>query len=533
MPAEKLAIQGTVARLSKSKPKEVFDGRVYISEKGLVAGVKKNGEAAPSGYAGVKVVDVGDAFIYPGLIDLHSHLGYNALHLWVQPGEPKPFLHHDIWPNRSTYKEKVTWPAWVLAKGAPEALLVYVQVQALAGGTTAIQGWPSANRTPANQLVRNVDDQTFDDEFDGRDNVRTSTLTLDTEELQGKADDLDDGMGFIYHCSEGQRDSKVVDEFDDLSDANCLREKLIAIHCNAVGEDAYRKWKDRAELAGDDGPGAIVWSPFSNLWLYGETTDVPAARAQGITVCLGTDWGPSGTKNLLGELKVAKLWAAHAGWDLDSFDLVEMATGSPGDMLYKCWGKKAGRLVTHALADIAVIERHDDDPWENLVGAHEEHVLLVLIGGEPRYGTLDLMTAAGATRTTSVEVGEARRRVQLIDPEDEELPLDQQRSWTWQEALDRLDDVRADPVAAVDAASAPRGDGRRVPSALGPDDNPLILELDMPGAVGVRAGPPPEGFVVNIPKFPSLRHDRNWRSDVKNLDSFHGGVLDDLDDFYT
>ena len=51
-----------------------------------------------------------------------------------------------------------------------------------------------------------------------------------------------------------------------------------------------------------------MWSPFSNLWLYRGTTDVLAARAAGVRICLGADWSPSGSKNLLGELKVADMW---------------------------------------------------------------------------------------------------------------------------------------------------------------------------------------------------------------------------------
>jgi 5-methylthioadenosine/S-adenosylhomocysteine deaminase len=528
-----LAIKGTIVPLMKSSPKRAFKGRVYLTDEGRVKSRRKQTEAAPAGYAGVTEVDVGDAFVYPGLIDLHSHLGYNALPLWSEPNEPKPFLHHDIWPGRSTYKPKVSWPAWVLAKAAPEALLVYVQVQALAGGTTAIQGWPSANRSPANQLVRNIDDQRFADEHGGRDNVRTSTLTLGLDELRDKADDLDQGKGFIYHCSEGQVDSLVVREFDHLAAANCLRERLIAIHCCAVEESAFARWKDRAQLMGDSGPGTVVWSPFSNLWLYGggQTTDVPGARRNGVKVCLGTDWGPSGTKNLLGELKVARIWADHEGWDLDDFDLVEMVTASPGDALADCWGKKVGRLAAGSLGDICVVEKVHDDPWENLVKAREEQILLVLIDGEPRYGTKDLVTAAGGKRTTSVGVGSERRRVILIDPEDENKPIEEQRSWTYQEALDRLESVMKDPIGAVEAADAPSAAAGRIPSAMGPDDDPLILELDMPGGLGQAAGPPPEGVKVEFDRLPSLRHDRNWRASVKK-GPFLDGVLDKLDEFY-
>ena len=526
-----LRIKGTVVPLKKSSPRQTFKGRVYFTDDGRVAGARKLNEGPPSTYPGGTEIDVGDAFIYPGLIDLHSHIAYNALPLWTQPNESKPFLHHDIWPGRSTYKPKVSWPAWVLAKAAPEALMVYVQVQALAGGTTAIQGWPSVNRHPANTLVRNIDDQSFPDEHGGEDNVRTSTLTLDVNALGDKADDLQEGKGFIYHCAEGRVDSKVVREFDDLATANCLRQRLIAIHCCAVGKDAFKKWKDRATLMGDDGPGTIVWSPFSNLWLYSQTLDVPAARKNGITVCLGTDWGPSGTKNLLGELKVARIWADQQQWDLDNFDLVEMVTASPGDALSRCWGKQVGRLVARSLGDICVVKRTHDDPWDNLVKAHEEHVLLVLIDGQPRYGTKELMTACGARRTTSVEVGTERRRIMLIDPKDADKPPQDQDSWTWGECLDRLDAVRADPEAAVEAANAPSAAMGRIPSSMGPDDDPLLIELDMPGAPGAVAGPPPDGVKVEIEKIPSLRHDRNWRASVKD-GPFHEGVLDELDGYY-
>jgi hypothetical protein len=38
----------------------------------------------------------------------------------------------------------VSWPSWILLKYAPECVLAYVQVRALAGGTTSIQGWAAS-----------------------------------------------------------------------------------------------------------------------------------------------------------------------------------------------------------------------------------------------------------------------------------------------------------------------------------------------------------------------------------------------------
>ena len=86
-----------------------------------------------------------------------------------------------------------------------------------------------------------------------------------------------------------------------LRDAGCVGDGLIGIHSTALAADDFREWESL-------GAGAIVWSPFSNLWLYGGTTDVMAARAAGLRVCLGSDWTPSGTRNVLGELKIAAAW---------------------------------------------------------------------------------------------------------------------------------------------------------------------------------------------------------------------------------
>ena len=524
-----IALKGNLVPLSKANPGQSFAGRIYLNDSAdgvsTIEALKQGTQAAPPGFSATPIVETGDAFIYPGLIDLHSHIGYNTLPLWTQPGEPKPFLHHHIWPGRSTYKEKVSWPAWVLAKAAPEALLTYVQVRALAGGTTSIQGWPSANRSPANHLVRNIDDQ----KFGGRDMTRTSVITLDVESLRQRADHIENGLSLIYHCAEGQVGSRVIREFDDVATANCLRQRLIAIHCTAMGNDEFARWKARSELAGDPKPGAVVWSPFSNLWLYGQNTDIMSARNNGITVCLGTDWGPSGTKNLLGELKVARLWSDSQQWGLTDFDLVQMVTSSPGDSLALSWGHQLGRLEANALADITVVAKRKSDPWENLVTAREEDILLVIVNGKPHFGTKSLMSACGATKTTSVRLGPVRRRTVLINPAEEDLP--NPSPWTWNKALAILNAVRADPIGSVDTASAPTAMAGRVSAAVGPFNDPFILELDMPGGLGAVAGPPPPGVVVDIPPMPSLRHDRNWRATVKNR-GFHDGLLNKLDSFY-
>jgi 5-methylthioadenosine/S-adenosylhomocysteine deaminase len=517
-----IELQGRLVPLATADPQRAFVGRVRLGTDGLIEAVRRRRAA---GAAAATVIDVGDAFIYPGLIDLHSHIGFASLPLWAEPSRDQPYPHHDSWPDARSYRPSISWPAYALIKGAPEALLAYAQVRALAGGTTAIQGWPPANRRPVNQLVRNVDDEDL-----GTANptlIRTSALTLTLPELRSRAQAIATGAGFLYHLAEGRVGSLVAREFADAAAAGCLRGRLIAIHCTAVGEAEFRQWREHAALAGDDAPGGVVWSPFSNLWLYGQTTDVAAATRHGLAVSLGTDWGPSGTKNLLGELKVAQVWAREAGLGLGEFDLVSMVTAAPGDLLGRCWPHAPGRLEPGRLADVTVVARRHADPWRNLVAARERDVLLVTIGGRARYGTRELMAACGERRTTAVAIGRQRRHVALRRPQQPE------QAWTWRAVLEELERVRADPAAAISGgqAVATAALAAAQPGYTGPPPG-LVLELDMPGAPGVVAGPPPPDAEYSVPAPPSLVHDRAWLRSIAGR-GFHAGLLDRLAAYYT
>ena len=49
----------------------------------------------------------------------------------------------------------------------------------------------------------------------------------------------------------------------------------------------------------------LIWSPRSNITLYGETARVSVAARVGVEIALGTDWMPSGSMNMLRELACA------------------------------------------------------------------------------------------------------------------------------------------------------------------------------------------------------------------------------------
>jgi hypothetical protein len=302
----------------------------------------------------------------------------------------------------------------------------------------------------------------------------------------------------------------VLRDFTDLDAEHGLLATLIAIHCCAVDGPGWARW-DVARA------GGVVWSPLSNLVLYGETTLVDDARAQGVTVCLGSDWGPSGTKNLLGELKVARIAADHLGYALTDAQIVEMVTSNPGTLLERCWDRPVGRLVPGALADVVVLRDRGGDPWQQVVAAREQDVSLVVVAGVPRYGDADRMAAVGTAPDFTLTVGGRARRAALPRPDRPAA------AWSWRAITEALRAVQRDPQQAIAGAQARASGGSRFAP-----DAALELFLDMPDSRRTgRAGPPKDPSTVRIPPVPALEHDAAY-FDLLEAAPIHGGVLDPL-----
>ena len=134
--------------------------------------------------------------------------------------------------------------------------------------------------------------------------------------------------------------------------------------------------------------GKLVWSPQSNLRLYGETTNAAKALALGIPVGLGADWLPSGSRSLLDEMKVARECLVLQGVALTEPELhkklVRMVTADAARIAGL--EHKLGRIEVGRPADITVLERSYEDPWRNVVEAGPSRVGLVVIDGFLAYG---------------------------------------------------------------------------------------------------------------------------------------------------
>jgi cytosine/adenosine deaminase-related metal-dependent hydrolase len=327
---------------------------------------------------GVDVVET-DGVILPGLIDLHGHPEFNIFAAWEPP---KLYLNRYAWRGSIPYKTVLRKPWETLT--APPSLLRqltrYAEARALVGGVTAIQGASAFYEDPEESLVRNVDLRIFGDHR-ARSRVDLDGRLMEERDKLRAAIDAREVNAFYIHVAEGlptnERSRK---EFGKLEAAGLLTEATVIIHGTALTDDQLGRLRDAG--------GKLVWSPQSNLRLYGDTTPAAKALALGIPLGLGADWLPSGSRSLLDEMRVARecLVLQEVGLSEPELHrkLVHMVTADAARIAGL--HDKLGRIAAGRPADITVLERHQEDPWRNVVEADPSRVELVTIDGFLVYG---------------------------------------------------------------------------------------------------------------------------------------------------
>lgn len=378
-------------------------GAVYIDQGGIVA-VQDASAPPPAGMEDVPAIATGGT-VYPGLIELHNHLSYNALQLW---DVPRRFTNRGQWGGTDEYRRLISGPMQVVGRtpGLLPAVIRYVECKCLLGGVTTSQGVELFSNQGARRfyrgIVRNVE-QTDDPALP---EAATRIADVEATDATRFLARLAKSSCLLLHLSEGI-DQAAREHFLSLHLADgqwAISPALAGIHCAALERQDF-------DVLAAHG-GAIVWSPLSNLLLYGQTALIQEARAAGVRIGLGSDWSPSGSKNLLGELKAARL----AGDGLGDREIVAMVTRDAAAIL--TWERVAGTLEPGHCADLLVIDGVRSDPYAALIAARETAIRLVMINGVARYGQPALMARLGAAGET-IRVGGRPRALNLagtVDP---------------------------------------------------------------------------------------------------------------------
>ena len=472
-PVPRYGLRGRIVTMDPSRAVR-DDGVVWVAD-GSITDVTAVGDTPPA-HTGSPVIATAGT-IYPGMIELHNHLAYDALPLFPIP---RCYTKREEWQGTVGYQRYVSGPAGVIAS-VPDlirATIRYVECKSLISGTTTSQGL-TLRTTPIKHLYQGIIRNAELPDAPGLTPARPKIGDVTPADVDSFLGSLTGPGARLLHLAEGLPTSAARQHFLDLKTSKgtwAINPEFVGIHATGLTAD------DLAIVAQHG--GSVVWSPFSNLILYGVTTDIASAVRLGITVALGSDWSPTASKNLLNELKVAQILSDDKQLGLTGQQLVEMVTVSPARILG--WQGSLGSIEPGKLADLTVVAGQTEDPYDHLIGATETDIRLVVIGGTGRYGTPALLQQLSPVDEQFDVAGTARAfHLDTKDPDPVLGPM----------SLGEAAPILADALEHMPeraAAISPAALGLVVPGGLAGagEAERWFLELDQPPVTGVGAALP-------------------------------------------
>ncbi len=367
----KLVLQGDIL----TKDKTYLGGSVVI-ENGKITSVGCNADTA-----GATVITCPNAVISAGFINAHDHITYSN----ATPGSwgAERFDHRHNWRTGNEGHKKVPGPK-TNNNEVPE-------LRQLMGGTTSIFGSGSVagltrNIDKKNQVTGASNFPTYDT-FPLSDQGGTlATSGCSKYKLSGQFK-----QNYVYgpHIGEGISDA-ALNEFACLSDAskglaNQFSSKLAVIH----GVSATPKY---IKLFADTG-AKLIWSPRTNVSLYGDTARVTVYDNMGVPIALGSDWIYSGSATMLREFQCVDFLNTYF-YDkhFSDYDIWMMSTYNGA--LALGFEKYIGNIAPGLVADISVFKKGTGNKIMHraVLEAENKDVTLVMIDGKLIYGDENIMT---------------------------------------------------------------------------------------------------------------------------------------------
>jgi cytosine/adenosine deaminase-related metal-dependent hydrolase len=398
--SDQTAIRGHIVT-----PERVIRNGWIVIQGGKIASI---GEARPAP-APATVLETDD-YVFPTFVDLHNHPMYNLFARWKPP---RQFGNRYEWRADPDYMKRIATPQREMASHSFCEMVQFAEVQMLIAGTGATTGiGPPRDGMPKciAGLVRNLDWHSgLRGEETGNERVRTmigvTSDIRDEEAARQTAADLAAGRidALVIHLAEGKRsDAATRAEFKAMVDRKLLAPQTVLVHAISL-DDAQL---DEVRRVG----ASLVWSPRSNFELYGETLDVLGALRRGIPVALAPDWAPTGSINMLEEMRYAMNHGRNAlGGAISARQLFAMATLTPA----KIAGVDAeiGSLAHGKRADLFLVRNRAADAYEALMGAPVTDISLVMIEGVPVYGEAARLTDLKVPKTDAIAVCGAARQL--------------------------------------------------------------------------------------------------------------------------
>ncbi len=347
------------------------------------------GDPSPSEKKNAFIIDAEENFLMPALINPHDHL----IGTWYpRVGDNRPYKHWYEWEkilkSHQIYAERGKVPKELLYKLA--------DYKTILGATTTV-----ADHVPhrLNQdllhkmFVRVVTPYTLAHSVYKKFRLQWGD-GIALEHL--KAELLD--IPFYIHIEEGFI-YEIETELPELIKEGGLGMRTLLIHCISFDELDRKKVKQSE--------ASVVWCPYSNWYMYTRTADVPKLIEAGINVALGTDSCMSGSDHMLHELNFAHELAKKLWGGIEPNLLYLMVTENSARALRQ---KNLGRLSPGYAADLLLLKRKEEAPFENLVKAKPQDILFLSREGK----TLLSEPKNWINNEEGVEITVKRHRKKLI-----------------------------------------------------------------------------------------------------------------------
>ena len=361
-------------------------GAVHIDAQGSIACVGCDCAAAAA--SATKVV-CPQGVISPGLINTHDHITFSQNDPAPDTGER--YEHRHDWRGPKNGHTKISVPG-----AATKAQITWGELRFLLGGATSTVGSGSAAG-----LLRNLDSAAqelglgqsavdFDTFPLGDQNATELTSTCAYPKLVSAATVAAEDS-YLPHVAEGIG-AAAANEFACLSSTSgggvdVVLPQSSFIHAIGLGPAAYAAMAAKRT--------SLIWSPRSNVVLYGDTARVAEASRLGVRIALGTDWIASGSMNLLRELRCADGWnRTYADGAFTDEDLWKMVTSNAAAAT--ATDDVIGTLAAGKVADVTIFDGRVHDAHRAVIDADPADVVLVLRAGAALYGDDAVVTALAA-----------------------------------------------------------------------------------------------------------------------------------------
>jgi cytosine/adenosine deaminase-related metal-dependent hydrolase len=333
---------------------------------GRVAGVAGEGQIPPC----PREVDLAGRVVLPGLVNAHDHLDASTLPSLAGPRCANARQWAAALESRQGEAEVMA----AVAVPLPDRLFLG-GLRNLLAGVTAVAHHGAFHRSLARAEfpVRVLERYQF-------------APAASTSALRRTYRTTDRRIPWFVHAGEGT-DEEAGGDVARLASENLLRQNTVMIHAIALPASTL--------TAVAAARACVVWSPEANRNVYGATADVRALIAAGVRVGLGAESPVCGVRDLLSTLAAARREAA-----MSDGDLLALATAASAEVARL----PAGGLETGALADLVAV-----DSVERLLEGERAAIVLVVVGGEPRYGADAVMGTLEPRGVAATVDGERRR----------------------------------------------------------------------------------------------------------------------------